>query len=99
MSSYRLRLYILGTSPKSQAAEENLRRICDQELAGRYTLEVVDVLQHPERAEQDRVLATPMLIKLEPSPEQRVVGDMSITDKVYLGLGLGPSSWLSRNKR
>lgn len=98
MPFYRLRLYILGTSTKSRAAEGNLRRICEQELAGSYALEVIDVLEHPELAEQDRVLATPMLIKLEPSPQQRLVGDMSLTEKVYLGLGLGPSSWLTRNK-
>lgn len=98
MPFFRLRLYILGSSTKSKAAEANLRRICDQEIPGQYALEVIDVLTNPELAEQDRVLATPMLIKLEPSPQQRLVGDMSLTDKVYLGLGLGPSSWLSRNK-
>jgi circadian clock protein KaiB len=99
MPLYRLRLYILGTSNKSRAAEENLRRICEHELAGNYELEVIDVLERPEQAEQDRVLATPMLIKLEPAPQQRLVGDMSLTEKVYLGLGLGPTTWLTRNKR
>jgi circadian clock protein KaiB len=90
MAEYMLTLYVLGTSPKSQAAEYNLRRLCDEELPGQYELEIVDVMQHPERAEQDRVLATPTLIKRAPPPVFRVVGDMSLTDKVRLALGLGP---------
>jgi circadian clock protein KaiB len=90
MPEYTLTLYVLGTSPKSQAAVFNLQRLCDEELPGQYALEIVDVMQHPERAEQDRVLATPTLIKRSPPPVFRVVGDMSLTEKVRLGLGLGP---------
>jgi circadian clock protein KaiB len=90
MADYVLTLYVLGKSPKSEAAVYNLRRLCEEELPGQYELEIVDVVQHPERAEQDRILATPTLIKRSPVPVFRVVGDMSLTEKVRLGLGLGP---------
>ncbi len=86
LSKYNLKLYITGTNPRAEAAIANLRRICDDELKGEYHLEIVDVLENPEAAETDRILATPTLIKSLPPPLRRVIGDMSDRDKVLLGL-------------
>jgi circadian clock protein KaiB len=90
MAEYELRLFVLGNSPKSQAAIANLRRLCEQEIFGRYELEIIDVMKNPDLAEEEKILATPTLIKKAPLPEHRLIGDMSLTDKVMLGLGLGP---------
>jgi circadian clock protein KaiB len=86
LSKYILTLYVTGTSPRTQIAIDNLNRICKQELEGQYTLEIVDVLEHPQRAEDERILATPTLIKQLPPPLRRVIGDLSDKDKVLLGL-------------
>ena len=88
LASYLLKLYVTGASPRAQFAIANLRRICDDELGGEYELEVIDVLERPEVAEQDRILATPTLIKQLPPPLRRVIGDLSDKDKVLLGLEL-----------
>ncbi|HEU4630364.1 MAG TPA: circadian clock KaiB family protein [Gemmatimonadaceae bacterium] len=90
LSHYTLKLYVTGRSPKAGAAIANLRRICDEELGGRYELEIIDVLEHPQRAEDDRILATPTLIKRLPPPLRRVIGDLSDKHKVLLGLELQP---------
>ena len=86
MNNYILKLYISGNSPRAQAAIANLERICEQDLAGRYTLEIVDVLKDPAAAESDKILATPTLVKRLPPPLRRVIGDLSDKDKVLLGL-------------
>ena len=86
MSKYVLTLFVTGTSPRTRVAMDNLQRICDQELAGLYKLEVVDVLEDPQRAEDERILATPTLIKQLPPPLRRVIGDLSDKEKVLLGL-------------
>lgn len=86
MSKYLLKLYISGSSPRADAAVRNLRRICEEELDGRYELEIIDVLANPEVAESDRILATPTLIKKLPPPLRRVIGDLSDREKVLLGL-------------
>jgi circadian clock protein KaiB len=86
MNKYILKLYISGDSPRAKAAIENLERICEQDLAGRYALEIIDVLKHPEAAEMDKILATPTLVKQLPPPLRRVIGDLSDKDKVLLGL-------------
>jgi circadian clock protein KaiB len=90
LSTYLLKLYITGTSPRAEAAIRNLRHICEQELDGRYELEIIDVLKKPEAAESDRVLATPTLIKQLPPPLRRVIGDLSDREKVLLGLEVRP---------
>jgi circadian clock protein KaiB len=90
-----LTLYVTGTSPRAKIAIANLQRICDQELAGQYELEIVDVLEHPQRAEDEKILATPTLIKQLPPPLRRVIGDLSDKEKVLLGLAVqsqAPSS-------
>ena len=92
LPTFLLRLYVTGTSPRAQVAIANLRRICEQELRGQYELEVIDVLQHPEQAEREKILATPTLIKQLPLPLRRVIGDLSDKDKVLLGLEVRPDS-------
>lgn len=86
--SYVLKLYITGKSAKATQAIANLRRICDDELQGSYDLQIIDVLEHPELAEDDKILATPTLIKRLPPPLRRVIGDLSDKHKVLLGLEL-----------
>jgi len=86
MSKYKLKLYITGRTPTSERALENIQRICNEELAGRYSLEVIDVLESPQLAEDERIIATPTLTKELPPPLRRVIGDLSDTSKVLLGL-------------
>ena len=86
LSKYVLTLYVTGTSPRTKVAIDNLDRICKQELDGQYELEIVDVLEHPQRAEDEKILATPTLIKELPPPLRRVIGDLSDKEKVLLGL-------------
>ena len=86
LSKYVLTLYVTGTSPRTKIAIDNLDRICKQELDGRYELEIVDVLENPQRAEDEKILATPTLIKQLPPPLRRVIGDLSDKEKVLFGL-------------
>ena len=88
MNKYRLRLYITGNTVNSQRAIANLFRICHEELRDQYTIEIIDVLEQPQTAEQEKILVTPTLIKQLPPPLQRILGDMSNTQKVLLGLDL-----------
>ena len=81
-----------GKTPRAELAIANLRRICDQELGGRYELAIIDVLESPELAEEARILATPTLIKQLPPPLRRVIGDLSDKEKVLLGLELSPAN-------
>ena len=85
---YVLKLYITGMSPRAEHAVANLQRICDEELDGKYKLIVVDVLEQPQLAEDEKILATPTLIKELPPPLRRIIGDMSDTEKVLLGLDM-----------
>ena len=86
MTKYLLKLYVTGSSARSDAAISNLRRICKDELNDCYELEIIDVAKHPELAERDRILATPTLVKQLPPPLRRVIGDLSDREKVLLGL-------------
>lgn len=79
-----------GTSSRTGTAIANLRRICEQELGGQYDLEIIDVLQFPDVAEDEKILATPTLIKSLPLPLRRVIGDLSDKEKVLLGLEVRP---------
>ncbi|MCF6147367.1 MAG: circadian clock protein KaiB [Candidatus Kuenenia sp.] len=88
MSKYVLRLYVTGNTERSKLAIVNLRSICENELHGMYSLEVIDILEHPQLAEDEKILATPTLIKELPPPIRRIIGDMSATGKVLLGLDL-----------
>jgi circadian clock protein KaiB len=85
---YLLKLFVTGHTPRAERAIANLRRLCEEELEGCYQLEVIDVLEQPQLAEDDRILATPALIKQLPPPLRRVIGDLSDKEKVLLGLDL-----------
>jgi circadian clock protein KaiB len=86
LTTYVLKLYVTGASPRAEVAIANLRRICDEDLRGEYQLEIIDVLEQPQLAEDDKILATPTLIKQLPPPLRRVIGDLSDKEKVLLGL-------------
>lgn len=88
-AKYVLRLYIAGLTPKSTRALEKIRAVCDRNLAGRYSLEVIDIYQQPELARQEQILATPTLIKTLPPPLQRIIGEMSDSENL-LGLDVKP---------
>lgn len=85
-----MRLFVTGASSRTAPAIANLRRICEQELEGQYDLEIIDVLQFPDLAEDEKILATPTLIKSLPLPLRRVIGDLSDKEKVLLGLQVQP---------
>ena len=88
MTNFRLRLYITGSTPQSQRAIDNLKLICDAELPGVYEVEVIDVLEHPALAENEKILATPPLVKRLREPVRKIIGDLSDREKVLLGLDL-----------
>lgn len=90
LPKYLLRLFVTGASSRTTVAIKNLKRICEQELEGQYDLEIIDVLEFPELAEDERILATPTLIKSLPLPLRRVIGDLSDKEKVLLGLEVHP---------
>jgi circadian clock protein KaiB len=87
---YLLRLFVTGTTPKSLRAITNIKRICEEHLKGRYTLEVVDVYQQPMLAKTEQIIAAPTLVKLLPSPLRKMIGDLANTDRTLLGLDLHP---------
>jgi circadian clock protein KaiB len=85
---WSLRLYTAGQSPKSLAALANLKRVCDEHLAGRYSIEVVDLLKNPRLAKDDQIVAIPTLVRKLPEPLRRIVGDLSDTERTLVGLQL-----------
>ena len=85
---WKLRLYVAGQTPKSLTAFANLRRICEEHLAGRYQIEVIDLMKHPELAQTDQILALPTLVRKLPEPIKRIVGDLSNSERVVLGMNL-----------
>lgn len=88
MANFILKLYITGHTPRADHAIVNMKRICEEELDSSYELVVIDVLEHPQLAEDEKILATPTLIKTLPPPLRRIIGDLSDTEKVILGLNL-----------
>lgn len=87
---YLLRLYVTGQTPRSLRAVENIKRICEAHLHGRYDLEVIDIYQRPSLAVGEKIIAAPTLVKSLPAPIRRFVGDLSDTEKVLFGLDLIP---------
>ena len=87
---YVLKLFVTGQSPRAAIAIANIKRICEEELQGQYQLEIIDVLENPDAAETEKVLATPTLIKQLPPPLRRVIGDLTDKEKVLLGLAVTP---------
>ena len=88
MTRFAFRLYIAGQTERSLAAEANLRMLCESFLPGGYELEVVDAAEQPDLAEEQRILVTPTVIRLHPSPQRRVIGDLSDHRRAALALGL-----------
>lgn len=87
-SRYVLRLYVAGQTPKSVLAIANIKRICEEELQGQYDLAVIDLYQQPQLAQGEQIIAVPTLIKKLPPPLRRIIGDMSDTERVLVGLDL-----------
>ena len=85
---WELRLYIAGQTPKSITAFNNLKRICEQYLAGRYRIEVIDLLQNPKLARDEQIVAIPTLIRNLPEPIRKIIGDLSDTERALVGLQL-----------
>jgi circadian clock protein KaiB len=86
VEQWRLRLYVAGDSPRSLKAFANLRRLCEEHLAGRYQIEIVDLVTNPTLARDDDILAVPTLVRSLPAPIQKIIGDLSDTDRVLLSL-------------
>jgi circadian clock protein KaiB len=89
---WALRLYVAGTTPKSVAAIANLRKFCEEHLAGRYTIEVIDLLENPKLARTDQIVAIPTLVRKMPAPMRKIIGDLSDRERVLLGFDLHPVS-------
>jgi len=90
VGKWNLRLYIAGQTPRSVAAIRNLRRICEEHLDGRYTIEIIDLVNDPKLAREHQILAIPTLVKSLPVPIKKIIGDLSNTEKVLVGLELQP---------
>ncbi|HEX2749457.1 MAG TPA: circadian clock KaiB family protein [Verrucomicrobiales bacterium] len=88
---WKLRLYVAGQTPKSLTAFANLKKICEEHLAGRYLIEVVDLVQQPQLAAGDQIVAIPTLVRRLPEPLRRIVGDLSNTERTLVGLQLKPA--------
>jgi circadian clock protein KaiB len=85
---YRLRLFVTGTTPRSARAIRNIRAICEENLAGRYDLEVIDIYQHPEHVRAEQIIVTPTLVKQFPPPVRKLIGDLSDTARVLAALDI-----------
>lgn len=85
-----LRLYVAGQTPRSVAAFANLKRLCEEHLAGRYNIEVIDLIKHPQLAAGDQILAIPTLVRKLPQPIRKIVGDLRDTERALVGLQLRP---------
>jgi circadian clock protein KaiB len=90
-AEWQLRLYVAGQTAKSIAALDNLRRVCETHLAGRYSIEVVDLLVNPRLAAGDQILAVPTLVRKFPEPIRKIIGDLSNEDRVLVGLDVQPA--------
>ena len=88
--TFVLRLYVAGQTPKSIVAFTNLKKICEEHLAGRYQIEVIDLLENPQLAHGDQILANPTLVRKLPEPVRKIIGDLSNTERVLIGLDLRP---------
>jgi circadian clock protein KaiB len=89
-ATWDLRLYVAGRSPRAVRAFENLKMICEEHLAGRYSIEVVDLLKEPRLARGDQIIAVPTLVRKLPEPVRKIIGDLSDTERVLVGLDLRP---------
>jgi circadian clock protein KaiB len=88
---WELRLYVAGQTPRSVAAFANLKKICEEHLSGRYNIEVIDLVKHPQLAAGDQILAIPTLVRKLPQPLRKIVGDLRDTERALVGLQLRPA--------
>jgi circadian clock protein KaiB len=86
--AYQLRLYVAGQTPKSLLAFRNLKQICEEHLQGRYEIEIIDLVENPQLARGDQILAVPTLVRRLPEPIKKIIGDLSNTERVLVGLDL-----------
>ncbi len=89
--TFFLKLYVAGKTPKSQRAFENLKKICEDHLQGRYEIEVIDLLKNPQLAKGDEIIALPTLVRQLPHPIRKIIGDLSNTERTLIGLQIRPS--------
>ncbi len=89
--TWQLRLYVAGATPKSLSAFANLKKLCEKHLEGKYTIEVIDLLKNPQLARGDQILAIPTLVRKLPPPLKKIIGDLSNTERVLVGLDLRPA--------
>ena len=89
---WELRLYTAGQTPKSVAALSNLKRVCEEHLAGNYSIEVIDLMKNPRLAKEDEIIAIPTLVRKIPAPLRKIIGDLSNTERALVGLQLRPRS-------
>lgn len=89
--SWELRLYVAGTTPKSVAAFANLKEICETHMGGKYRIEIIDLLRNPQLASGDQIVAVPTLVRRLPHPVKKIIGDLSNTQRVLVGLDLKPA--------
>jgi circadian clock protein KaiB len=87
---WQLRLYVAGKTQRSEAALANLRRICEEHLAGKYEIEVIDLLERPQLAKGEQIVAIPTLVRKLPEPVRKIIGDLSDRERVLIGLDLRP---------
>jgi len=88
---WNLKLYVAGQTPRCLAAFANLKKVCDEHLAGQYTIEVVDLREDPQLAKGDQIIAIPTLVRKLPPPIRKIIGDLSDSERVLVGLDLGPA--------
>ncbi|NJD53344.1 MAG: circadian clock protein KaiB [Candidatus Methanoperedens sp.] len=88
--SWELRLYVAGQTPKSITAFNNLKKLCEEHLAGKYKIEIIDLLKNPQLAQGDQIFAIPTLVRKLPQPLKKIIGDLSNTERVLVGLDLRP---------
>jgi len=88
---WHLRLYVAGQTPKSLTAFSNLKQICEDHLQGRYSIEVIDLVEQPQLSRGDQILAIPTLVRKLPQPVRKIIGDLSDTERVLVGLDLRPA--------
>lgn len=89
---WELRLYVAGQTPKSVRAFGNLKKFCEEHLAGKYTIEIIDLLKNPQLARGDQIVAIPTLVRKLPEPIRKIIGDLSNTERVLVGLDIRPVS-------
>jgi circadian clock protein KaiB len=89
-NNWNLRLYVAGQTPKSLKAFSNLKKICEEHLAGKYSIEVIDLLMNPQLAKGDQIIAIPTLVRKLPEPLKKIIGDLANTERVLVGLDIKP---------